>query len=310
MAGPRINSDALAAFHVFADHLNLTRAAEALHISQPSLHAKLATLARELGRPLYERRGRRLVLTPDGEAVARFARDSDDRLSRFLDELRETPVARPIVLAAGHGAYLHVLGDAIRRTLAERPGGLRLLRTNRDEMLDALRNGRAHLGVSVLDVLPADLVTVPVAAYPQVLLAPVGHRLAGRRRIRLRDLAGEDLVVPPPLRPHRIALERRLREAGVPWNVAVEIEGWPLAVHLAELGVGLTVITGCVGPTEGLVAVPIADLPRVTYYAAHRAEALEDPRTKALLSSIRSGVTPRARERRAAAGPGTPGPRA
>ncbi|WP_051796966.1 LysR family transcriptional regulator [Catenuloplanes japonicus] len=305
MAGPRINSDALAAFHVFADHLNLTRAAEALHISQPALHAKLATLARELGRPLYERRGRRLVLTPDGEAVARFARDSDERLGRFLDELRETPAARPIVLAAGHGAYLHVLGDAIRRTLAARPGGLRLLRTNRDEMLDALRNGRAHLGVSVLDVLPADLVTVPVATYPQVVLAPVGHRLAGRHRIRMRDLAGADLVVPPPHRPHRIALERSLRQAGVPWSVAVEIEGWPLAVHLAELGVGLTVITGCVRPTEGLVAVPITDLPRITYYAAHRAGALDDPRTKALLSEIRA--TTRARGRRSAAPPDTRG---
>ena len=106
--------DALSAFAVFADHLNLTRAAAVLRISQPALHAKLATLARQVGRPLYSRVGRRLVLTADGEAVARFARDHDDRLGRFLEELRVTPTSRPIVLAAGHAAYMHVLADVIR----------------------------------------------------------------------------------------------------------------------------------------------------------------------------------------------------
>jgi DNA-binding transcriptional LysR family regulator len=293
MTEPRISSDALAAFAVFADHLNLTRAAAELHISQPSLHAKLGTLSRVLGRPLYERVGRRLVLTPDGEQVARFARDQTDRIGRFLDELRETPTSRPIVLAAGHAAYLHVLGDVIRTTLAERPGGLRLLHTNRNEMLDAVRAGRAHLGVSVLDVLPTDLVTVPIATYPQVLLVPAEHRLARRRTVRLRDLAGEELVVPPASRPHRIGLERAMRAAGVSCTVAVEIEGWPLMVHFAALGVGLAVVTGCVTPAPGLVARRITDLPRITYHAVHRRGARDDPRVAALLAAIRAEKTKR-----------------
>src|SRR5689334_2931692 len=112
----RVSTEALSAFAVFAEHLNLTKAAAALHISQPSLHAKLAALARQLDRPLYERAGRRLVLTPEGEAVARFARDRDERLRRFLDELHDIPTTRPIVLAAGHSAYLHILGEVIRST--------------------------------------------------------------------------------------------------------------------------------------------------------------------------------------------------
>jgi DNA-binding transcriptional LysR family regulator len=294
----RISSDALAAFAVFADQLNLTRAAALLHISQPSLHAKLAALARELGRPLYQKVGRRLALTPEGETVARFAREHEDRLGRFLDELRTTPASRPIVLAAGHVGYLHVLGDAIRDTLAERAGGLRLLHTHRHQMLAAVRTGRAHLGVAVLDVLPDDLVAVPVATYPQVLLAPEGHRLARRRTVKLADLAGEELVVSPPTRPHRISLERALRAASVPWTVAVEAEGWPLIVHFAALGVGLAVVTGCVQPTPGLVARRITDLPDVTYHAIHRPDALEDQRVADLLAAIRSSArTSRQRQR-------------
>ena len=282
----RVSTDALAAFAVFAEHLNLTRAAAVLHLSQPSLHAKLAGLARELDRPLYRRVGRRLVLTPDGEQVAGFARDHDDRLARFLDELRATPATRPIVLAAGHAAYLHVLGDVIQRVLAERPGGLRLLKTNRNEMLDVVRTGRAHVGVSVLDVQPDDLVVRAVATYPQVLLLPEGHRLARRRTLRLTDLDGVELVVPPPARPYRIGLERAMRDAGVALRVAVEIEGWPLTVRFAELGVGPAVVTGCVTPPAGLVARRITDLPKVTYHAVHRPGALDDPRVAELLSRI------------------------
>jgi DNA-binding transcriptional LysR family regulator len=268
-----------------------------LHISQPSLHAKIGVLSRELGKPLYEKVGRQLVLTPDGEQVARFARDQSDRIGRLLDDLRETPLNRPIVLAAGHAAYLHVLGEVIRATLAERPGSLRLLHTNRGEMVDAVRAGRAHLGISVLDALPDDLVSVPVATYPQVLLIPEGHRLARRRAVTLADLAGEELVVPPANRPHRISLERALRSAGVAWKVGVEIEGWPLTVHYAALGVGLAVVTGCVTPAPGLVARPVTDLPEVTYHAAHRYDARDDPRVATMLDAIRAAHRPAGRGR-------------
>ena len=56
-----VSADALASFAVFADHLNFTRAAEELHISQPALHVKVRKLSESLGRPLYRRAGRRLL---------------------------------------------------------------------------------------------------------------------------------------------------------------------------------------------------------------------------------------------------------
>lgn len=170
--------------------------------------------------------------------------------------------------------------------------------TNRNEMLDAVRAGRAHLGVSVLDVLPDDLACFPVATYPQVLLIPEGHRLARRRSVTLTDLAGQELVVPPANRPHRISLERAMRAAGIPLTVAVEIEGWPLTVHYAALGVGLAVVTGCVSPAPGLVARPITDLPQVTYHAAHHRDAADDPRVAALLHAVRTAHKPARRRAR------------
>ncbi|MEU0556929.1 LysR family transcriptional regulator [Dactylosporangium sp. NPDC006015] len=281
-----VSPDALAAFAVFAEHLNFTRAAERLRISQPALHVKIGKLARELDRPLYHRVGRRLVLTPEGEAVARFARAHDERLAQFLAEFAGAAPRRPVVLAAGQGAYLYLLGDTIRAVLAEEPTRLRLINCDHRQMLAAVRTGQAHLGVSVLDVLPEDLTVAELATFPQMLFVPEGHRLARRRSVGLRDLDGARMVVPPQHRPHRVLLEQALRAAGAGWTVAVEAEGWPLIAQFVALGVGLAVVNGCVPPPAGVVARPVRDLPPITYHLVHQPSAMSDPRITGLAQRI------------------------
>ncbi|GAA4229442.1 hypothetical protein GCM10022254_21870 [Actinomadura meridiana] len=279
----RLSTDAPASFAVFADHLNFTRAAEELHISQPALHVKVRKLADTLGRPLYVRRGRRLALTPAGEQVARFARDLDARMTAFLSDVHGTAPTRVPTLAAGEGAYLYLLGDVVHP-------GIRLINGDRARTLTAVRTGRADLGVAVLDVLPADLDAPLLATYPQVLVMPDDHPLAERTSLTLADLAGTSLVVPPPTGPHRVGLERALRAADVPWTLAVEAEGWPLLLHFVSLRVGLAVVNGCVVPPPGLVGREIIDLPAVPYHAVHLPDRAEDPLVTGLLSAIRTAL--------------------
>ncbi|TDD32583.1 LysR family transcriptional regulator [Actinomadura sp. KC06] len=279
----RLSTDALASFAVFADHLNFTRAAEELHISQPALHVKVRKLADTLGRPLYTRHGRRLALTPAGEQVARFARDLDTRMTAFLAAVHGTAPGRIPTLAAGEGAYLYLLGDVVHP-------GIRLINGDRARTLTAVRTGRADLGVAVLDVVPADVETVLLASYPQVLVMPDDHPLAARPHLTLSDLAGTSLVVPPPTGPHRATLERALRAADVPWTLAVEAEGWPLILHFVSLHIGLAVVNGCVTAPPGLVEREIIDLPAVPYYALHLPDRADDPLVTGLLSAIRTAL--------------------
>ncbi|MEU4242259.1 LysR substrate-binding domain-containing protein [Actinoplanes sp. NPDC026619] len=143
----------------------------------------------------------------------------------------------------------------------------------------------------MLDVLPDDLTATELASFPQVLLMPADHRLAGRDSVTLGDLAGARLVVPPQPRPHRALLERALRVAGANGTVAVEAEGWPLITHFVTLGVGLAIVNGCVPAPPGLVARPVADLPPVTYHVVHRPAALSDLRVATLLERLLPGRT-------------------
>ncbi|MEV6281976.1 LysR family transcriptional regulator [Kribbella sp. NPDC051770] len=277
-------ADDLTAFAAFAAHRNFTRAAEELHVSQPALHTRIRKLEQRLGQPLYSKHGRQLRLTAAGESLAAFANESRSRADAFLGSLG-AGVERPLVLAAGSGAYLYLLGDPIRRYLTPRRQ-LRLMTADATGTVDAVRTGTADLGVTALAVPPKDLACVQLARFPQVLVTRPNHRLADRRSIRLKDLGGEALVVPPPTRPHRRQLERSLLDAGVDWSVAVEAEGWDLLVHFVRLGIGPAVVNGSVRVPAALRAVPIRDLPPIRYYILTRPERATDDRLTVLRTML------------------------
>jgi DNA-binding transcriptional LysR family regulator len=276
----RLVAEDLEAFAIFAAHKNFTHAAAELHVSQPALHARIRKLEQTLDRQLYERQGRTLLLTDAGERLAAFANDTRARAAEFLETLDVAP-PRPLVLAAGAGAYLYVVGDVVRRYL-DRQLGLRLMTTDSDATLAAVRDGTADAGVTALAIPPADLDCEFLTQYPQVLAIRPDHRLANRRSLRLKDLAGEALVVPPLTRPHRVQLERSLLDAGVEWSVAVEAEGWALLVHFVRLGVGPAVVNGFVRTPAAVRTVPVKDLPPVRYYLVTRRNRPQDDRLDTL----------------------------
>lgn len=273
---------------MFADHLNFTRAAEELHVSQPALHVKIRKLSTAVGTTLYAKDGRRLELTTAGRSLAGFARTLEHEIDEFFATLG-APAAEPLTLAAGEGAHRYVVASAVR-ILISRGERLRLLGTNRNETIDAVRSGRALVGVTVLASPPRGLAAVPLATYPQVAILPVGHPLARRRAIHLADLDGAELVVPPPGAPQRQALEHAVLGGGVSFTVAAEAEGWAQMLHFVGLGVGICVVNGCVEPTTGMVARPVDDLPPVTYSALFRPGGGRDADVTRLLETLQASV--------------------
>ncbi len=268
-----LDHDALTAFITFADHLNLTHAARALHLSQPALHARLQRLSEQVGAPLYTRQGRRLLLTEAGAQVLAFARDTQGAADRLLDRIHGRDPTLPVVLASGEGALLYLLPQALAAFAQERPAPLRLLTADADAALRALRDGSAHLAVTSLrDGAAPDLARTHLASAGQHLVLPCDHPLAARDVIALDDLRDQPLIVPPLGRPHREHIARALRDADVPWHVAVEASGWETMLRFAALGVGLALVNDLCPPPPGCVARPVPALGRRDYHLLHRRE--------------------------------------
>lgn len=135
----------------------------------------------------------------------------------FLDSLDVLP-PRPLVLAAGSGAYLYVIGDVLRRYL-DRKLGLRLMTADSDATLAAVRDGSADVGVTALTIPPEDLDCELLTQYPQVLAVRPDHRLgiapavvngfvrtpAAVRTIPIKDL--------PPIRYYLVTRRNRPADA-------------------------------------------------------------------------------------------------
>ncbi len=282
-----MRSDLLDAFLVFAEHLNLSVAAKALHLSQPALHAQIARLSEQVGAPLYQRRGRSLVLTHEGEEVARFARQAQRRQQIFMEELRYGQRHTPIHFAAGQGAYLYLLGEGLRHFRHHHSTPLRLHTMGRDACLEALHSGRADLGVTVAEPgLDAwGLATTVLCSFAPMVVVPRAHALASRSQIELEEIAGEPLIVPPPGAPWRQQLARSLE--GHSLQVAVEASGWPLMLHFVSLGMGIAVVNGCCTLPDDLVGIEVPGLPQTQYVLAHR-EAELTAAAQALGESLRT----------------------
>jgi len=266
---PPVNLEWLRTFAVFAEQLNFTRAAEILHLSQPAVHGQVRKLSDQLGATLYRRVGRRLELTAEGRSTRAFAGEALTRSARFLDDLRGLAHG-PVVLAAGEGSLLYLLGAPIRR-FVERPGArLRLEVGDAAATVDAVLTHRAHVGVAPVNEPPPELEVRPLTTVGLHVVVPAGDALARRSRVTVGDLAHSALIVPPPGRAHRARLAAALDRAGVPWTVAVEVSGWPLMLRAVELGLGRAVVNDCCPPPPGAVAVPLDGSPRRTWYAVRR----------------------------------------
>lgn len=268
-----LNLDAVQAFAVFAEDLNFSTAAVRLHVSQPALHTKVRKLSEHLGMALYTRSGRSLALTAQGEAVARLGRELVQRTRQFHAAL-SGQAHECVVLAAGEGAYMDLLGPGIRHHLRSADARLSLRTANREQALQAVRESRAHLGVAPLETLPDDLHAQSLTSVGQMLVVPRRHALAARKSLRLKDLAGSPLIVPPEGRPHRTLLSQMLQSQGVPWTVAVEAGGWELMIRFVQTGIGLAVVNACCRLPKELKGVPLPELPRLHYHLFRLREAL------------------------------------
>ena len=270
--------DALA---VFADHLNLTRAARALGLSQPALHTRLKRLGEVLGAPVYHRRGRALALTPTGQRAAVLAREIRARLRDFSEELRDERDRAPVSLSAGEGALLYLLGPALRRFA--RRHALRLLVRDGPGTIAAIVGGEAQLGVISSEQPPAQLEGELIATVGMALAVPSRDPLATRDRCGFADLGGRALIVPPLEGPHRRALAAEL-PADV--EIAVEVRGWPLTLQLVALGLGIAVVNDFCRPPRGVVLVPFTGLASRRYFALRHPRRILDTRAEELWSRL------------------------
>jgi LysR family transcriptional regulator, low CO2-responsive transcriptional regulator len=280
-----VSSERLRSFLVFGEELNFTRAAARLHLSQPALHVQVRKLGEELGVELYRRVGRNIELTAHGRATLAFARELDERSQGFRAELGR-PALQRLVVAAGEGTFLYVLGGALREACRVPGLSVRALTRDRDGTVAAVLQGEAHLGVAPLDAVPDGIRATTLRRVGLLAVVPRAHPLARKRSLSLGDLAEQRLILPPAGRPHRENLARALSAHDVPWELSMEASGWELMLHFAALGAGIAVVNDLCRIPKTLSARPLPELPSLRYCLLERGSASLPQHARALRQAI------------------------
>jgi DNA-binding transcriptional LysR family regulator len=189
-------------FLAVAETANFTRAAEVLGIGQPPLSQQIKALEKELDVELFRRSARGAELTLAGKVFADEARrvlDGAERAARAAQRAARGETGHLRVGFTGTAAFNQHVSGLIRRFREQYPEAeLALHEATSGVLLDALEAGRLDVAIIRPVRRPADAVLQQDWREEPLLVAlPVAHRLAGRTRIALADLADEPFVQVP-----------------------------------------------------------------------------------------------------------------
>ena len=276
---------------------SFTRAATRVHVVQSALSASVSALERELGAALFTRTTRRVDLTDAGETLLADAR----RILAAVDQARDSVAA---VTGGVRGTVrlgvLHLLVTAdIARALAdfhrERPQVRLLLRTHpagSAGLMQAVADDELDLAIAAVPPGQAsDVSPTPLHSEPMVLICPPGHRLAGRKQVRLTELATEPFVDVPLGWGSRTSADRLFTSAGLSRQVDVEVGDVATVVELVRAGLGIALIAPSSAPPDiDLPVIRPLPAPAFDVSLILPASRRPGPATRALAEMVRASA--------------------
>ncbi|HSO93526.1 MAG TPA: LysR family transcriptional regulator [Candidatus Dormibacteraeota bacterium] len=248
---------------------NVSRAAEAMFLTQPTLTARLHALEKELGEPLFARTRRGMRLTDAGRAFLPYAERAiravrDGR--QALADARSVSAGR-LVLGAAPAVSTYVLPALLQRFAASYPRVEVAVRTGHSEdVLQMLLREEVQLAL-VRALRHREIESFPLYDEELVLVVPPGHPFADRSPISIADLASERLILFDRTSSYYELTQTFFLSLGVTPREVMELDNIEAAKKMVErrLGIALLPRTAVSGEIAGktLSQVGVADAPQV-----------------------------------------------
>jgi len=241
---------------------SISKAAELMALSQPSVSLQIQSLEQDLKTQLFERRGPRIRLTRAGEALLDLAEPLVEAMDGLEDEFasqRDSIARGSVSVAAGGSTLQYILPPFIAKFVREHPQvDLRLHNVTGKAGLSLLRAGEVDLAVGPMLETPPDIVFHPIVKYEPLLIASPDHPLAKRKRITLKDIAKYPLILPPRNQSTFRFVEMVFAEHGLQYEVKLEVGGYDVIKTYVGLGLGISIVMShCLTGDEGLFSANI-----------------------------------------------------
>jgi DNA-binding transcriptional LysR family regulator len=248
-------------------HLNFTRAGEELHVSQPSISIRIAALQNELGSKLFDRIGKRVVLTEAGKVLVPYATKVIAALDDARHAITELQGLQRGSLSIGAsttpGMYLvpRIIAD-FKRLYPRIEVRLRIRDTR--SIADAIAANEFDFGFVGGHLVSDDVEVLNWRTDKIVLIVLPSHEFAIRRRLKVADLVNENFVLREAGSATRATITGQLRKNGIQLNAIGEMENPESIKRAVQSGLGIAFISSFAVETElknrTLIAVHVSGL--------------------------------------------------
>jgi len=267
----------LQVFEKVASHLNYSRAAEELYLSQPAVSMQIKQLEGHIGLPLFEQMGKKVFLTEAGRELFQYARNISHQIVEMeavFDEMKGLGQGKLTLSVVNTANYFtpQLLAKFCRRY----PGiNVNLHVANRDAVLKQLADNSTDLAIMGQ---PPDGIDVSAESFldnPLVVIAAPSHPLASIKRVKFSRLATETFLSREQGSGTRSAMERIFADHNIQPHISMEMETNEAIKQAVQAGMGLGILSlhsiELELETKRLVMLNVDHFPLIRHwFVAHR----------------------------------------
>lgn len=243
---PTLNLRQVESFYSVMRTGTVVAAARHMNVTQPVVSRAISLLESRIGYKLFERRGRKLVPTPEGQAFYREAEPiygSLDRLAQVAQDIRFQR-AGELRIATLPSLSQSLLPRATARFLATRPNVSVFVQSLPSrQVADLVATRQFDVGLIELPMARPSISIEPLEPARSVAVIPAAHRLAAKKQISVKDLAGERMVLLSQHSFLRYQIDDAFSKAGVVPHVVMETPHSLIACGFAAAGAGIALVS-------------------------------------------------------------------
>src|SRR5208337_3922606 len=239
-----INLDQLRIFQAVAQARSFTRAADAVHLTQPGVSKHIKQMENYYGTSLFDRLGKRVALTQAGEILFEATQGimvSIAAAEQRIEELKGLHGGK-LVLGASFPIGIYVLPDILAAFRKQYPAVEVTLDIALSEKIVArILANKLDLGLVSHEAQDPRLVAREFMTDRLIAIAPRNHRWASKKRIRPKELLGETFIVAARGAGTRAVVEERIKQKSIPLKNVIDFGNTEGVKRAVEVGLGVSI---------------------------------------------------------------------
>ena len=235
----------LRTFQAVAQMLSFNKAAQQLHYAQSSISAQIQALEDELDVKLFNRLGRRILLTEAGERLLQYAGKILDLADETIAEVvRSKEPQGALTIRVPESFCVHRLPSVVKQFRSRFPKvRLSFITCAVENLQKDLRKGITDLAFLLTDSIQAADLEVEALGFEHIMLvSSPGHLLAAKPKIQTRDLEGETILLSKVDCSYRRSFQQILAQENVKPGTTLEFNSVAAIKQCVMEGVGITIL--------------------------------------------------------------------